>query len=296
MTTRSIYRGRLSPVRRLSPGRRLARDVRARAVNLVLIVLGLLMIVPVYWVFITAILPRNKSFNLPPDWFPTRVTFDNFQRASNLIPLSRQFVNSLEIATAVTLGGLTTSVLAAYAFSRLQFRFKNALFLTFLAGLMVPPQITVIPVFVLMRHLHLVDHKASVFLPGVVSALGIFLLRQYFDTIPRELDQAAKIDGASHLRIIRHIMVPLSMPAISALAIFLFQVSWNDFFWPSIFLQSPNNMTLPVGLASLQGAQGESDSTVLFATITLIVGPLLLLFFFFQRALIQSISQTGVKG
>jgi multiple sugar transport system permease protein len=272
------------------------RVVRNKLANLVLIVLAVLMVIPIYWVFVTAVLPRDKAFNLPPEWFPSRVTFGNFSRASHLIPLRRQFLNSVEISLLVMLGGLTTSILAAYAFSRLDFKFKNAIFLFFLTGLMVPPQITVIPVFTLMRNLHLVNHKASVFLPGMASALGIFLLRQYFDTIPRDLDQAARIDGAGHLAIIRHIVVPLSLPSIAALSIFLFQASWNDFFWPSIFLQSANNMTLPVGLASLQGAQGESDSTVTFATITLIVAPLLVLFFFFQRSLMQSISQTGVKG
>lgn len=276
--------------------RSLAAEARNRTGNLILLVFAVVTIAPIYWIFVEAILPRSKVFGLPPDWLPLHTTVDSFRQASKLVPLRTQFLNSLEIATAIMLGGLTTSVLAAYAFSRMNFKFKNVLFMFVLAGLMVPPQITVIPLFTLMRHLHLVNHKASVFLPGMVSALGIFLLRQFFDTIPRELDEAAKIDGAGHLKILRLVILPLALPAVMTVAIFLFQASWNDFFWPNIFLQSPNNQTLPVGLASLQGAQGASNSSVIFATITLIVAPLLVLFLFFQRVLVQSITGTGVKG
>lgn len=275
---------------------RLWRGARNRLGNLVLVVLAIITIMPLYWVFVQAVLPRAKVFGLPPSWFPLHATFDSFRQVARLVPIRTQFFNSLQIATLVMAGGLTTSVLAAYAFSRLTFRFKGPLFIFVLAGLMVPPQITVIPLFSLMRRAHLIDHKASVFLPGMVSALGIFLLRQHFDSIPREFDEAARIDGAGHLKILRHVLVPLSGPSLVTLAIFLFQASWNDFFWPNIFLLSPENQTLPVGLASLQGAQGASNSSVVFATITLIVAPLLLIFLFFQRALVQSITGSGLKG
>jgi multiple sugar transport system permease protein len=135
-----------------------------------------------------------------------------------------------------------------------------------------------------------------VFLPGLVSALGIFLLRQYIETIPRELDDSGRIDGLGHLGIIRHIILPLSGPVIVTLAIFLFQVSWNDFFWPSTVLQTAAKMTLPVGLASLLSAQGDGDSTIIFAAVGMVVLPLLVLFLVFQRWLVQSIASTGLQA
>lgn len=262
----------------------------------VLIVFGLLMVAPIWWVIITAVAPRDKAFDLPPDWFPRHVEFGNVRRVTELMPIGRQAINSVLIASIVTLGALATSVLAAYAFARLSFRGKNVLFALFLAGLMVPPQSTVIPVFVLMRQLHLVDTRAAVFLPGLVSALGIFLLRQYIETIPRELDDSGRIDGLGHLGIIRHVILPLSGPVIVTLAIFLFQVSWNDFFWPSTVLQTADKMTLPVGLASLLSAQGDGDSTIIFAAVGMVVLPLLVLFLIFQRWLVQSIASTGLQA
>jgi multiple sugar transport system permease protein len=206
------------------------------------------------------------------------------------------FLNSLKVTGLITIGALITSVLAAYAFARLRFPGRNLLFIVFLAGLMVPQQITVIPVFVLMRALNLVDTHASLVLPALVNALGIFLLRQFFMTIPRELDEAAKIDGAGHLTILFRVIIPLSWPAISALTIFLFQAYWNDFFWPNVFLSSTDQLTLPLGLVALQGAQGEAEVVVVFAAVSLLVAPLLVLFLFFQKNLIESIASTGLKG
>jgi multiple sugar transport system permease protein len=274
------------------PGRR----VRAWAATLLLVVLGLLMVAPVFWVFVTTILPISQRFRIPPHWLPTSFETGAFYRVFDLIPFGHMLWNSVQITGLVTLGALATSVLAAYAFARLQFPGRDVLFLVLLAGLMVPQQITVIPVFVGMRWLGLVDTHAAVILPGLVNVLGIFLLRQYFMTIPRDLDDAVRIDGGGHLTIIRRIIVPLGAPAISALAIFIFQVYWNDFFWPNVFLSTPSKMTLPLGLVSLQGAQGEGEAVVVFAAITLVVAPLLLLFLVFQRALVDSVASTGIKG
>jgi multiple sugar transport system permease protein len=223
------------------------------------------------------------------------VDLSPFGRVSDLIPIATMAWNSVKITTLITAGALTTGVLAAYAFSRMRFRGSGPLFLLFLSGLMIPTQITVIPVFILMRELSLVDTHAAVYLPAMVSALGIFLLRQYFSTIPYELDEAARMDGAGHLTILRRVILPLGAPAISALGIFLFQTYWNDFFWPNVFLSSSEKLTLPLGLASLQGAHGEGEAAVIFAAITLVVLPLLLIFLVFQRTLVDSIASTGLK-
>jgi multiple sugar transport system permease protein len=266
------------------------------AANGVLIVFGLLMIAPIYWVLVTSVLPPDQRYQLPPHWIPTTLDFSSFGRVFVLIPFGGMFLNSLKVTGLITIGALTTSVLAAYAFARLRFPGRDLLFIVFLAGLMVPQQITVIPVFVLMRALSLVDTHASLVLPALVNALGIFLLRQFFLTIPRELDEAAKIDGAGHLTILFRVIIPLSWPAISALTIFLFQAYWNDFFWPNVFLSSTDQLTLPLGLVALQGAQGEAEVVVVFAAVSLLVAPLLVLFLFFQKNLIESIASTGLKG
>jgi multiple sugar transport system permease protein len=266
------------------------------ALSVLLVALGLLMIAPIFWVFVTTILPADQRFALPPKWIPTEFDFSAFGKVFDLIPFWKMLLNSLVITGVITIGAVTTSVLAAYAFARMEFRGREPLFILFLAGLMIPQQITIIPVFIAMRELGLVDTRASVFLPFLVNALGIFLLRQYMLTIPRELDDAARVDGAGRLTILWRIILPLARPAIVALSIFLFQVYWNDFFWPNVFLSSPDKLTLPLGLVSLQGAQGESEAVVVFAAITLIVAPLLLIFLFFQRALVDSIASSGVKG
>ena len=264
--------------------------------NLVLILIAVLIMAPFWWVLVTSFLSYNEAFSLPPKWIPTSITFENYKEVFNLIPFGRMVFNSLKISTIITVGAVTTSTLAAYAFARLRFPGRNVLFLIFLAALMVPQQVTVIPVFVLMRHFHLLDTHEAVYLPAIINVFGIFLLRQFFLTIPRDLEDAARIDGAGHLRILWQIIVPLASPAIAALSIFIFQGAWNDFFWPNILLFSQDKMTLPVGLVALQGAYGGGPVVYIFAGLSMVLVPLLILFAFTQRTLTQSIAMTGMKG
>ncbi|QPP05313.1 carbohydrate ABC transporter permease [Streptomyces bathyalis] len=273
-----------------------ARLARRHALSLLLVLTGLLMLAPVHWLFVTALQPAGNAFSVPPDWLPDKVTFHNFSAVFDLIPYGEMILSSLKITVTVTAGSLITSALAAYAFARLRFPGRDVIFFVLLAALMLPQQLTVIPTFILMRNLGLVDTHASVILPALVNVLGIFLLRQFFLSIPPELDEAARIDGAGHLRILFQVILPLSGPALSALAIFIFQLYWNDFFWPNIFLNSPGKMTLPVGLVALQGSQGGAPALVVFAAIAMIVAPVLVLFLFFQRALIESVASSGLKG
>ena len=161
---------------------------------------------------------------------------------------------------------------------------------------MVPQQVTVIPTFILIRNLHLLDTHEAVYLPALINVFGIFLLRQFFLSIPRDLEDSAKLDGAGHIRILFQIIMPLSGPALSALAIIIFQSAWNDFFWPNLFLTSPNKMTLPVGLIALRGSYGGGSAVVLFAAVSMVVVPVLILFLFTQRRLTESIAMTGLKG
>ncbi len=272
------------------------RRAGAWMLNGLLILIGLLMLAPFYWVLTTSVLTTDDAFSLPPTWFPSRITFANYTDVFDLIPFGRLVLNSVKISTLITLGALVTSTLAAYAFARLRFPGREILFVIFLSALMVPQQVTVIPTFVLIRRLGLLDTHEAVYLPAMINVFGIFLLRQFFLSIPRELEDSARVDGAGHLRVLFEVIVPLSGPALSALAIFLFQAAWNDFFWPNLFLVSPEKMTLPVGLVALQGAYGGGPIVILFAALSMVLVPVLLLFVVFQRALTESIAMTGLKG
>lgn len=277
------------------PGRRRFRT-GSLLLDVVLLLLGLLMVSPLVWLISTSLTQANSAFSLPPTWLPLPFTVDNFSGVFQLIPFAQMFLNSLTVAGLSTLGALLTSVLAAYAFSRLRFRGQGFLFVAILSALMVPAQLTVIPVFILMRNLHLIDTLAALILPLLINVFDIFFLRQYFNSIPLDLDEAARLDGAGHLWILFRMLVPLSGPAIAALVILNFQAAWNDYFLPLIFLNSPQHMTLPVGLVSLQAGQGGGPAVVVFAAITLVVLPVLVLFLVFQRSFISSIASSGIRG
>jgi ABC-type glycerol-3-phosphate transport system permease component len=266
------------------------------AVDIVLLVLGLLMVSPLAWLIVSSLTQANSAFQLPPNWVPNPFTLQNFADIFPLVPFGQQAVNSIIVASLSTAGAIFTSVLAAYAFSRLRFRGSGFIFVAILSALMVPAQLTVIPVFITMRTAHLMDTLAALIIPALVNVFDIFFLRQYFNSIPRELDEAARIDGAGHLWILFRMLVPLSGPAIAALIILNFQTAWNDYFNPLIFLSSPQNMTLPIGLVSLQSNLGGGPAVVVFAAITLVVIPVLILFLVFQRSFVSSIAQSGIRG
>jgi multiple sugar transport system permease protein len=274
----------------------LKRRLPGYLLDFVLVLVGLAMVAPILWLIATSLTPALEAFELPPNWTPWPVTFDNFAAIPDLIPFGRMALNSITISVIATTGALLTSTLAAYAFSRLDFAGRDKLFALLLGALMVPTQLTVIPVFILMRNLGLVDTLAAIWLPLLINVFGIFFLRQYFASIPRELDEAARIDGAGHLWILFRMIVPLSGPALSALAILMFEASWNAFFWPLIFLNSAENMTLPLGLVSLQSAQGGGPAVVVFAAIAAVVIPVLIVFIVFQRAFVASVASTGLKS
>jgi multiple sugar transport system permease protein len=274
--------------RRLSPGQ--------LVINLVLFLFAVLMVAPLVWLVGTSLTKPLNAFELPPRWLPIPFSTQNFAEVFRLIPLGRMALNSVIVSTITVGGSLLVACLAAYAFSRIPFRGRSGIFLVLLSALMVPTQLTVIPVFILMRNLNLIDNLIALWLPALVNVFAIFFLRQYFNTIPRDLDEAARIDGAGHLRILFQIMVPLAGPALSALAILGFEFSWNNYFGPLIFLSSPENMTLPIGLVTLSAGQGGGPAVVVFAAITMVVLPMLVVFIAFQRAFVESIATVGIRG
>ena len=274
-----------------------ARRAGNWALNVVLAVLGILMLAPFYWVFITSLLTTKDAFQLPPVWFPSEITVVNYRRVFELIPFWHMALNSLKISGIITLGSVTTSVLAAYAFARLRFPGRDVLFIILLSALMVPVQVTVIPTFILIRHLHLLDTHEAVYLPALINVFGVFLLRQFFLGIPSELEDAARIDGAGP----HGASSPGSSCRCRSRCSRRWRSSrcrsaWNEFFWTNLFLTSADRMTLPVGIVSLQGQYGGGSSFAIFAAASMIVFPTLILFTFTQRFLTESIARTGIKG
>jgi multiple sugar transport system permease protein len=186
------------------------------------------------------------------------------------------------------------SVLAAYAFARIEFRGRELVFTMFLAALTIPTQVSAVPEFVVVKYMHLLNTQASLIIPALIQVLAIFLLRQHFRTIPVDLDDAARVDGAGHLRIIRHVMVPMSWPAISAVMVITGQYIWNDFFWPNPFITNPDRMTAPLALYYQESALGGGEIGAIFAGMAILCVPAVIAFIFLQRRLMEGIGYRGV--
>ncbi len=272
-----------------------ARKARRLSANTVLLLMVPIFLAPVIWTVVQSFLPGSGALKIPPVWVTAHPTIANYSSVFNLIPFLTFLFNSVKITLIVTVGSLVTSALAAYAFARLRFPGRNALFFMFLAALMVPNVVTAAPTYVLMHELHLATSQTAVWLPGLINVFGIFLLRQFFRGIPRDLEDAARVDGLSTLGVLRRIILPLSKPALAALAILIGTTTWNDYFWPSIYLTNRSQMTLTVGLVSLQGEYKEGSPLVMFAAVSMTVLPLLVLFLFTQRAITQSLAMTSFR-
>lgn len=264
---------------------------------ILLTIAAIFMIMPLIWMFSTSLRPSSQSYQLPPQWLPTEFRVENYAAVfESNVPFESLFLNSLKITLAVTLGQLFTCSLAGYAFARLRFPGRNVLFILLLASLMVPAQVTVIPIFLIMRSLQLIDNHLSIILPGLVSAFGVFLMRQFFLTLPQELIDAAKIDGAGPWRIFLRIALPLAGPSLAALGIITFNATWNSYFYPLIFLSSWGNMTLPQGIALLTGYMQSGNPSVVMAAVTMAIIPVLIVFLIAQRWIVEALTQTGLKG
>lgn len=232
---------------------------------------------------------------IPPTFIPEQPHWGNYVRIFEVLPFARFFMNSLVVALAVTGLQLVTCSMAAYAFARLRFKGRDTLFLGYLGTLMIPAQVVLIPNFIVLRQLGWIDTYQALILPAAFSAFGTFLLRQYFLTIPRELEDAAVVDGANHWQIYLRVIMPLSGPALSALAIFAFLSNWNSFLYPLIVTTRVNMSTLTVGLNTLQG-QYNTAWTLLMAGSVIALVPILLVFIFAQRYFIAGITMTGLGG
>jgi multiple sugar transport system permease protein len=274
---------------------KVARRARRLSANTVLLLMVPVFLAPVIWTVVQSFLPGSGALKIPPVWVTAHPTIANYSSVFNLIPFLTFLFNSVKITLIVTCGSLVTSALAAYAFARIRFPGRNALFFMFLAALMVPNVVTAAPTYILMHDLHLATSQTAVWLPGLINVFGIFLLRQFFRGIPHDLEDAGRVDGLSTLGVLRRIVLPLSKPALAALAILIGTTTWNDYFWPSIYLTNRSQMTLTVGLVSLQGEYKEGSPLVMFAAVSMTVLPLLILFLFTQRAITQSLAMTSFR-
>jgi multiple sugar transport system permease protein len=274
----------------------LRRKLFDGTVTALLLLGGVLMVIPFVWMFSTSWRLAKDSFSLPPQWLPTAWRIENYQEVLNGIPFIAFVLNSLKVSALITLGQLVTCSMAAYAFARLRFPGRDLLFLVFLSQLMVPQQVTIIPVFILIRVLGLLDTHWALIIPALFSAFGTFLLRQFFLTIPSELEDAARVDGAGYLRTFLQIILPLAGPGLSTLAIFVFNFYWNEFFRPLLFISTWEKMTLPLGLTVMRGYLGVGNVAAIMAGVSMGILPVLIVFLIAQRYLIQGITLTGIKG
>jgi multiple sugar transport system permease protein len=270
--------------------------------HLVLVPLTLVLVAPLLWMLVSSLQTTSEANRFPPVLVPHHWRFANYADAWHTAPFGTFFLNSALVTIVVVVSNLVVCSLAGYAFARVQFLGRKALFLTLMATLMVPFQVTMIPVFLIVKWLgdHVspflgINHLGALMLPNLATAFGIFFLRQFFQTIPVELEDAARVDGTSRIGVLFKIVLPLSMPAMSTLAALTILTSWNDFLWPLIVITSQDQMTVPLGLSYFQGAH-STNWPLLMAGNVMSLLPMLVVFVAAQRYFVQSVAGTGLKG
>jgi multiple sugar transport system permease protein len=291
-----------APSSALVSGRVGAQPRRARALwrttrrYLVLIACAVLTIGPFVWMVLASLKTDADIRAVPPTLLPDPITGDNYSRVLDAFPFWRFAINSLGVSIASTALQLVTASTAAYVFARIEFRGRNVVFGLYLATMMIPLQVVVVPLFIEMRNLGLVDTYAGLVLPTVVSSFGTFLMRQAFLALPREIDEAAFVDGAGHFTVFARILLPLSKPALATFAVFAFMATWNSFLWPLVITQaSDRHVTLPVGLSRLNG-RFSTDWNVVMAGSVMSIVPIVIFYAFTQRWVVRSVAHAGIKG
>ncbi len=263
---------------------------------LALFLFSILMVAPLLWTISTSLRTPAQSFSLPPKWLPTDWATENYAQVFELTPFLREILNSF-IVTLGTMGGqLVTASLAGYAFARLEFPGKTVLFWLVMATMMIPLQATIIPVFVLISRMGLSDTLASLILPALPTAFGTFLLRQYFMQIPKDFEEVALVDGANQFYIFLRVYLPLVAPGLAVLAVLAFNGTWNEFYRPLVFLVTDTNFTIPLGLNDLKGYMMTGSISVVLAGVTMSLVPVLIVYLFGQRYLMEGIMMGGLKG
>ncbi len=287
----------------LAGGARIGRPNRRRfplrtvVLTLVALAGGLLMITPFLWAIGTSLKPSGALLSLPPQLVPSEPTVSAYTTVITRFPFLRVFGNSLLVAIASTLGQLVVCSMSGYAFARFRFPGRDALFTVYLATLMVPFAVVITPLFIFVTRLGWANSYAGLIIPGMFSAFGTFFMRQFFLSIPRELEEAATIDGASTLATFFRVVLPMTGPALATLTVLSFMGSWNSFLWPLLIINDRALMTLPIALSTLQGLYpGQTQWNVVMAGTVLATIPTIIVFLFAQRWVIEGVAGSGVKG
>jgi multiple sugar transport system permease protein len=279
-----------------------ARQVRRRRIAgrkalgyLALTLMALIALIPFLWTLSTSLKNIDEVFVFPPQWIPEHLQWSNYSALWKELPIGRWIVNSFVVVVLAVLGKLMLASTAAYAFARLKFPGRDWIFYVFLTALMIPWEVTLIPGFVLMRQFGWIDTPAALIIPSIGDVFGIFLLRQYFMAIPKELDDSARVDGAGYFRIFWSIVLPLSRAPLAVVAALGFMGVWNSFLWPLVMMNTPERFTLPVGL-QLLNSQHSTDWTTLMAGDVISLIPVIVVYLAAQRYFVEGITVTGLKG
>jgi len=254
------------------------------------------MAAPFVWMMLTSLKDNTQVFRIPPTWIPNPVLWSNFPQSLQVLPFGEGYINSAYIATIVVVMVLLTSSMAGYSFARIRFPGRNVLFILFLATLMVPFQLTIIPLFIIMRNIGWLDTHLSLIVPAsLFNAVGVFLMRQFILGIPPELEEAAIVDGAGRWTLFWRVIFPLLRAPLAALGIFTFIGQWNSFFYPLIFLSSPDLFTVQLMLNQFRGEYATQWTLVMAASVIAVV-PILIVYILLQKQIIQGIATTGLKA
>ncbi|MGI8431340.1 MAG: carbohydrate ABC transporter permease [Chthoniobacterales bacterium] len=267
-------------------------------VFVILVLAGICFLAPFAWMLSTSLKPLNETMSLPPRWLPSHIQWHNYPDAIAAMGYFWRYTwNTLFLCLMTVLGTVTSSALAAYGFSRIDWKGRDKVFLILLATMMIPFPVIMVPIYSLFKALGWIGTTRPLWVPSLfAAAFNVFLLRQFFMTLPRDMSEAARIDGCNEFQIFLRIILPLSKPALLVVAIFQFMATWNDFLGPLIFLAEQKDFTLALGLQSFQSQEGGTSWHLLMAASTLVVLPVVVLFFLTQRSFVEGVATTGAKN
>ncbi len=270
------------------------RKLRQTLFYLIATLLALFCLVPFFWMISTSLKTKGALISIPIQWIPQTVSVESYRKIFTFFEFDRVLLNSAIVSVGITLITLTSALMAAYVFAKIAFRGREIVFGLFLATMMVPGQVTIIPIFIVLKELHLLDTFTGLMLPSIFNAFAVFMLRQYIKTIHDDYLDAAFIDGATQATVFIRIIVPLSVPIIATLGIITFMGAWNDYFWPLVVLSDKAKMTLPLALSSLNGQYGSEYNTLMAGSL-ISMAPIIALYFFAQRWFQSGLQLGGIK-
>lgn len=273
------------------------KKISKSIIYIILFFISFVCLVPFYWIIRSSLMDMSQIFTMPPIWIPKPIKFSNYKEALTMLPFGRYFLNTLFVVVFTVLGTVITSSLCAYSFSRIEWKGRDTVFGILLTAMMIPFAVTLIPTFIGWQKLGVVNSYAPLIVPAWFGGgvFNVFLLRQFFRTIPKELDEAARIDGAGHFTIYSKIIIPLSKPSLIVVSLFSFMGSWNDFLGPLVYLNDGDKFTLSLGLMQFQGMY-SAQWQYMMAAATVVLVPIVIIFFIGQKYFIEGISMSGMKG